>query len=409
MSESQTLASMSEAEFVEALAQLTVRLGANLQPGQTLAIRSEPGQEPLARAIADVAYREGARFVDLSVFDAHLKRSRALHADPATLGFVPPWLGDRALALGEHRCATVTLTGPTEPDLMEGIDPVLLARDMLPSLPETVRVIDERTTNWTAVPCPTQSWAVRVHPELEPEAALDRLLHEVAHICRVDEGDPIAAWEERLAKLGATARRLDALGLDRVRFDGPGTELTIGLLPSARWAAARFETVGGIVHTPNIPTEEVFTTPDPERVDGFVTATKPLFTSGTTITGLRVRFEGGHAVEFEADRGVEVLRGLSARDGGAVRLGEVALVDREGRIGPLETVFYDTLIDENAASHIAIGQGYETVVSDPADLARVNRSEIHIDFMIGSDDVSVTGLSADGSEIPLLRDGTWQV
>ena len=140
-----------------------------------------------------------------------------------------------------------------------------------------------------------------------------------------------------------------------------------------------------------------------------MTATKPLFTSGTTITGLRVRFEGGRAVEFEADRGAEVLRGLSARDGGAVRLGEVALVDREGRIGPLETVFYDTLIDENAASHIAIGQGYETVVSDPADLARVNRSEVHVDFMIGSDDVSVTGLRADGSEVPLLRDGTWQV
>jgi aminopeptidase len=401
--------SISEAAFVETLAQLTVRFGANLQRGQILAIRSEPGKEALARAIADVAYREGARYVDLSVFDPHFKRSRVLHADPDSLAFVPPWLGARALALGENRCATVVLTGPVEPELMDGVDPGLLARDMLPSLPEGVRVIDERTTNWTAVPCPTASWARVVYRELDPEAALARLRRDLAHICRLGEPDPIAAWEQRLAHLDRTAGRLDALGLDALRFDGPGTELTIGLLAGARWAAARFETVDGIVHVPNIPTEEVFTTPDPERVEGFVTATKPLFTSETTITGLRVRFEGGRAVEFEADRGVEVLRGLSERDAGGSRLGEVALVDREGRIGPLETVFFDTLIDENATSHIALGQGYEIVVEDPGDRERVNQSEIHVDFMIGGDAVSVTGLRADGNEISLLRNGTWQI
>ena len=405
----EVLPSMSEAEFVEALAQLTVRFGANLQPGQILAIGSEPGKEVLARAIADVAYREGARYVDLSVFDPYLKRSRALHADPDSLEFVPPWLGARALALGEYRCATVGLTGPVEPEIMDGVDPSLLARDMLPSLPEGVRVVDARTTNWTAVPCPTESWARLVYSELDSEAAFARLLHDVGHICRLDEPDPIGAWEQRLAHLDATARRLDALALDALRFNGPGTDLTIGLLASSRWAAARFETVDGIVHAPNIPTEEVFTTPDPERVEGFVTATKPLFTSETTITGLRVRFEGGRAVEFEADRGSEVLRRLSQRDAGASRLGEVALVDREGRIGPLETVFFDTLIDENAASHIALGQGYEIVVAGADDRARMNRSAIHVDFMIGGDDVSVTGLRADGEQIPLLRDGTWQV
>src|SRR5262249_11407650 len=160
-----------------------------------------------------------------------------------------------------------------------------------------------------------------------------------------------------------------------------GTELTIGLFKSGCWSAAHFETIDGIVHAPNLPTEEVFTTPDPERVDGYVTATKPLFTSGTTISGLRVRFEGGRAVAFEAERGAEVLQKLSEHDDGASRLGEVALVDREGRIGPLETVFFDTLIDENAASHIAIGQAYEIVIPDPADLARVNQSGIHVDFM----------------------------
>ncbi len=409
MIKSHALEPITEADFVDALAELTVRLGANLQPGQVLAISSEPGKERLARAIADVAYRQGALFVDLSVFDPHLKRSRALYADRESLRYVPPWLGSRALALGEHRCARVALTGPTEPNLMDGIDPVLIGLDMLPSLAEGMQVVDDRTTNWTAVPCPTESWALLVHPELEPETALARLRSEIAHICRLDEPDPVAAWEQRLANLSGTAHRLDALGLDALRFDGPGTELTIGLFTSGRWSAAHFETVDGIVHAPNLPTEEVFTTPDPERVDGYVTATKPLFTSGTTISGLRVRFEAGRAVEFEADRGAEVLRGLSEHDAGAARLGEVALVDREGRIGPLETVFFDTLIDENAASHIAIGQAYEMVVGDPADLACINQSGIHVDFMIGGDEVAVTGLRRDGSEIPLLRGGAWQI
>ena len=159
------------------------------------------------------------------------------------------------------------------------------------------------------------------------------------------------------------------------------------------------------MHAPNLPTEEVFTTPDPERVDGFVTATKPLFTSGTTVRGLRIRFEAGRAVTVEADHGAELVRGLTEHDEGAARLGEVALVDREGRIGPLNTVFYDTLIDENAASHIALGQGYELGVGGPDDLMRVNQSSIHVDFMIGGDEVSVTGRRRDGSEVALLRGG----
>ena len=206
-----------------------------------------------------------------------------------------------------------------------------------------------------------------------------------------------------------SARRLDEASLDALRFQGPGTDLTVGLLPSTHWLAARFETVDGIVHAPNIPTEEVFTTPDPERVDGFVTATKPLFSSGTTISGLKVRFEGGRAVQIDAEQGAEVVRGLADRDPGAARLGEVALVDREGRIGPLETVFFDTLLDENAASHIALGQGYELGVADPDEHARVNSSEIHVDFMIGGNDVTVTGTRRDGTEIPVLQDGRWQI
>jgi aminopeptidase len=399
---------LTESEYLTSLAQLAVRFGANVQPGQIVAISSEPGKERLARAIADQAYRQGAKFVDLSVFDVYFKRARALHADFDTLGFVPPWIGARALALGEHRCARVGLTGPVAPQAMDGVDPARLGLDMLPSIREGMAIINERTTNWTAVPCPTVGWATLVHPRLDPAAALERLWQQVGHICRLDEPDPIAAWQARIDQLQAVSQRLDQLRLDAVRFDGPGTELTVGLLGSSRWLAARFETADGIVHAPNLPTEEVFSTPDPERVDGVVTATKPLFTQGTTITGLRVRFEGGRAVEIDADRGAGVLRGMAGRDPGAARLGEVALVDREGRIGPLDTVFFDTLIDENAASHIALGQGYELGIGEQADRPRVNVSEIHVDFMLGGDEVSVTGLRGS-DQIPLLRGGSWQI
>ena len=308
-------------DHIAALAELVVAFGANLQPGQILALSSEPGKEGLARAIAEAAYARGALFVDLSVFDVHFKRARALHADPETLPYVPPWLGARARALGEHRCARVALTGPVAPLIMSDIDPSLLGRDTLPSLPESMQVIDERTTNWTAAPCPTPEWARMVYPGLETCEAMDRLWSAVVHICRLDEPDPIQAWNERLDTLTATTLKLDELALDSLRFHGPGTDLTVGLLPSGKWCAARFETLDGIIHAPNIPTEEVFTTPDPERVDGYVTSTKPLFTSGTTVTGLKVRFEGGRAVSFDADEGVEVVRGLSEHDPGRVAAG----------------------------------------------------------------------------------------
>lgn len=391
------------------LARLAVRFGANVQPGQIVALGSEPGKEELARAIADEAYAAGAKFVDLTVFDVWLKRSRAEHADPETLGFVPPWMGERMQWLSDQRAARIAMSGPVAPRALDGIDPALISRDLLPRLPGMMAIINARTTNWVGIPGPNPAWAQLVHPRLEPEDAFERLWTEIAHVCRLDEPDPVAAWTERMNELLRVAARLDGLHLDRLRYEGPGTDLTIGLLPSSHWIAAEMTTAQGIVHHANLPSEEVFTTPDPERVDGTVTATKPLFTSGTAITGLRVTFEGGRAVSIDADENAELLRGLTARDAGAARLGEVALVDREGRIGPLGTVFFDTLLDENAASHLALGAGYGMGVADEAEQSRVNSSEIHIDFMIGSDELAVTGITPAGDEVPLLRGGSWQI
>ena len=400
---------MPDQRHIRALAELVVRFGANVQPGQIVALSSEPGKERLARTIAEVAYEQGAKFVDLAVFDVHLKHARALHADKETLGFVPPWYGERAIALGEHRCARIGLSGPVAPKIMDDVEPERLGLDMLPSVREGIAIVNDRTTNWTIAPCPTPDWAELVHPDLELGAALERLWGQIFHVCRIDEPNPVAAWEARIDGLVKAAEKLDESRLDALHFEGPGTDLTVGLLSGSRWRCGHFSTIEDIVHHPNLPTEEVFTTPDPMRVDGVVRATKPLFASGAMVSGLRVRFEGGRAVEIDADQGAGTLRALADRDPGAARLGEVALVDREGRIGPLETVFYDTLLDENAASHIALGQGFGLAVEGESDQERINGSEIHIDFMIGSDDVAVTGIGTGGERVPLLRGGAWQI
>jgi aminopeptidase len=394
--------------MLERFAELVVCFAANVQPGQVVAIGTEPGKLQLTRAVADAAYRAGAKFVDVMSFDLHVKRSRILHAAEDTLDYVPPWYGERILALGELRAARIGLTGPAAPGLLNDLDPARAGRDQLPFLRESSTVVNARTTNWTAVPCPTQPWAELVFPDLEPRAALERLWEQVVHMCRLDEDDPVAAWRERQDVLVGVSERLTQLRLDALHFEGPGTDLRVGLLPTSSWLSARFETVDGIVHMPNLPSEEVFTAPDPARVDGVVRSTKPLVVGGTIIRGLEVRFEGGRAVDIQADEGGELLEQYSRRDEGAARLGEVALVDAAGRIGPLDTVFYDTLIDENAASHVALGAAYEFTAGEE-DRERINRSQIHVDFMIGSPDVDVTGLTAAGERVPVLRGGAWQI
>jgi aminopeptidase len=394
---------------LERLADLVVGFGANVQVDQIVSVNCEPGKEPLTRAIAAAAYRRGAKFVDVSWFDPWVKRARIGHAREETLDFVPDWYGARMLALGEQRAARIGLSGPSAPGVLEDLDPVRAGRDRLPAVKESGKVVNDRTTNWSIIPAPTPAWATLVFPDLPPDEALAALEERLLHVLRLDEDDPIAAWRERADTLASAAARLTERGFDALHYEGPGTDLEVGLLPGAIWEAARFETVDGIEHMPNLPTEEVFTTPDPARADGHVASTKPLvLVDGTVVRGLRVRFEGGRAVQVDADTAQETMRTIVERDDGAGRLGEVALVDREGRIGKLDTVFYDTLIDENAASHVALGQGFPFLVDD-ASRERVNESEIHIDFMIGSPELKVTGITAGGERVPVLVDGAWQL
>jgi aminopeptidase len=383
--------------------------GANVQPSQVVMVSAEIGHEPLARAVAEACYTRGAKFVDVVYFDPHLKRARIEHADPSTIEYVPDWYSERLLALSDERGARVSIAGPTEPGLMDGLDPTLVGKDRLPWLKEISKVVAERTTNWTIVPCPTVNWAHLVYPELADGAALEKLWEDLEHVLRLDEPDPNAAWDERMEILNSSAGRLTERGFDAIELRGPGTELTVGLLPTHRWWAADFSTVDGLRHFPNLPTEEVFTTPDPLRTSGHVTSTKPLvLRDGTIVRGLRVRFENGVATAVEADENGGAIRSQLAVDEGALRLGELALVDKRGRIGPLGTVFYDTLLDENAASHIAFGSGFPFLV-DAEHADRVNTSATHIDFMIGSPELDVDGVTADGERVPVLRGGDWQI
>jgi aminopeptidase len=395
-------------EWTDKLAGLAV-YGANVQPGQLLSITSYIGKEDLTRRIARIAYDRGAKYVDVVYFDQWVKRERIARAQDDTLDFIPPWMSQRLHYLSDEHAARITLSGPHAPRALDGLDPARAGRDLLPYLPETGEIVNRMTTSWCIVPAPTHAWAEAVYPGSDTEEAYERLWEAVAHICRLDADDPSAAWEERGATLKANAAKLTDRRFDALRLHGPGTDLTIGLLPSAHWAAGDLVTVDGRRHSPNLPTEELFTTPDPERVDGHVSATMPLELSGSVIKGIRVEFEGGRAVKIDADQGADALRSVAARDDGAARLGEIALVDGEGRIGPLETVFYDTLIDENAASHIALGNGYDHPVDDPADKARINQSRVHVDFMIGSPALAVDGITADGEAVPVLRAGAWQI
>jgi aminopeptidase len=394
--------------LLERYADLIVRFGANVQPGQEVRLLSTVGKQELTRAIATRLYQLGAVFVSVRYGDPYLDRARLDFAVDEALGYEPGWIVQMIRDHGTGHGATIGLSGNPSPGLLEGVDPERIARDGVPARNELRENLAKARNNWTMAPGPTEGWAVMVHPDMEPADALARLWQEVIHMCRLDEDDPVAAWEARIEELNRVKAALDALPLDALQFQGPGTDLKIGLLPGSCWHGGYLTTETGLVHHPNLPTEEVFTTPDPERTEGVVRGSRPRELEGSIIRDFTLRFEGGRLTAVEAAAGGPALEAWSRRDDGAARLGEVALVDSSGRVGPLDTVFYDTLIDENAASHIAIGQGFDWAVGED-DRPRVNRSEVHIDLMIGCPEMTVTGIAPDGARIPLLVGGDWQI
>ena len=392
-----------------AYAELAVRVGVNLQPGQPLFVVGQPEHAPLMRAVAEAGWNAGAGDVQLVYRDEYERRLHALHAPDELLARTPAWLETAVLAL--EGAGLVFVLGDAEPDLFHDVDERRAAR----AEPRRIReIIQDQTARravaWTIILGPTRGWARDVLGEPDEE----RLWREIAHVARLDAADPIATWRERLAALESRGRMLDRASLDRLHFSGPGTELTVGLLPQARWGGAGATTSWGQAHAANLPTEEVFTTPDRRRTHGTVRTTRPLYWYGSVAEGVELRFEEGRIVDVRAERGEEFVRSKVETDDGASYLGEVALVDEGSRIGQRTLGFRNGLLDENAACHIAIGAGYTDPVPGADELAEeqrleagINVSQIHIDLMIGSRDVDVDGVGADGASVPILRRGEW--
>jgi aminopeptidase len=307
----------------------------------------------------------------------------------------------RVRTVGEEQGALIAIVGNPEPELFAGLDGSRVARARPLELSQESLKISDGRTNWVIVACPTPKWAEQVFGEPD----VDRLWDAVARCVRLDEDDPVKAWQEHIARLDRRAAVLNDHGFDAIRFRGPGTDLTVGLFRQTKWIAALEETRFGVEHVANMPTEETYAAPDPARTEGTVRSTRPLQMGGTVVHDLVIRFEGGRAVEVDASAGAELMREHIATDEGSARLGEVSIVDGTSRVGETGLVFFDTLFDENAACHIALGDA----ISQSYDGPGANVSSIHTDFMIGAPEVDVDGVLPDGTEVPLLRDNAWQL
>jgi aminopeptidase len=389
---------------LERYAELAVKVGTSLRPGQTVFIAGLVEHAPLVRALARASYAAGARYVDVYYVDQHVRRAMIELGPDEALGHSPAWLVQRMEANAGN--AAIGVTGDPHPELLADLDGERVGRARMKEVAEaSLRQLGDRSVNWTGLAYPTEGWAERVFGEPDVE----RLWEAVAYCTRLDEDDPVGAWQAHVDRLDRRARALNALELDRLCFRGPGTDLTVGLLPATTFLAALFETANGIRHVPNIPTEEVFGTPDARRTEGVVTSTKPLALSGNVVRGLQMTFEGGRIVDVEAEEGADVVRGQLSTDENAVRLGEVALVDGGSRVGQTGLTFFDTLYDENATCHVAYGTAIPLGHSADADAEGVNTASVHTDFMIGGPEVEVDGVTAGGRVVPLLREDEWQL
>ena len=390
---------------IDEYAELAVRVGANVQPGQLVDVIANIEHADAARAVARAAYRAGASYVDVRYSDPHVRRALIEYGADDVLSWSPTWLLERAKTFGRERAAIVALVGNAEPDLLADLPGERVGRARMVDLAaESVKQMNERLNNWVVIGVPNEGWAEQMFGEPDVE----RLWELVAHCVRLDADDPVKEWREHVARLAARVRQLDDVGIDRLHFRGPGTDLTVGLLPQSLWQGVESVTDTGITYVANMPTEEVFTTPDSRRTEGVVRSTRPLVLNGKVVRGLEMRFEAGRIVDVRADEGADVIKGELQTDERAPYLGEVSLVDGTSRIGQTGLTFWDTLFDENATCHIAYGAAYAEAV-DGGLIEGVNVSTVHTDFMIGGPEVDVDAVTWDGRTVPLLREDVWQL
>jgi aminopeptidase len=403
---------MADPDRLQRYADLIVKVGADVHPGQTVFVLALPEHAELVRALARSAYAAGASYVDVFYSDPHVRRAMIEQADEEILTYSPSWLVERNRSAADGG-ALIMIAGENEPELLADLDQTRVGKArMLDALAEVRRGQGERTLAWTIAAWPTAGWAQLMFGE--PDVA--RLWDAVAATVGLDDEDPVASWKEHVEKLRTRAQQLNDLKLDALHYTGPGTDLTVGILENHYWRGGGVETTFGAFHVPNMPTEEVFTTPDRTRADGTIRSTYPLQLGGTIVRDLEFRMEGGRIVDLSAASGADAVRAQLDTDEGARHLGEVALVDGTSRVGKTGLTFYNTLFDENATCHIAFGnaimfgtQGLEGLSSDELTAKGFNLSNVHTDFMVGRPDVTVTGITRDGREVTILTEDTWQL
>jgi aminopeptidase len=393
-------------------ADLIVRVGAAVQPGQRVFVNTPPEHVDLVRALVRSSYRAGASYVDVFYGDPHVRRAMIERADDEILTYSPPWQVERMRECADGG-ALIMVAGEAEPELLADLDQTRVGKArQLDVLAEARKGQGGRTMAWVIAAAPTAGWAEQMFGEPDVE----RLWKAIGETVGLDDPDPVATWKEHTARLRERARQLNELGLDALRYEGPGTELVIGLLREHKWTGGGVETTYGAFHVPNMPTEEVFTVPDRRRADGTVRSTRPLQLGGTVVRDLAFRLEGGRIVDVSASSGADAVRAQIATDESASHLGEVALVDGTSRVGKTGMTFFSTLFDENATCHIAFGsaiyfgtKGLDGLGEDELVERGFNVSSVHTDFMVGGPEVTITGVTRDGNDVRIIEGDVWQL
>lgn len=403
---------------LERYAELIVRKGCNVQPGQILYMGADVQSCDFAVKVAEAAYEAGARYVQVDLGDDRFQRARITGSQEEFLDHVPRHVPIRMDEAVEEQGAMIRLVGSGDPNVLSGLDADRSNRCRLALHKAVQRFYDEgigrSAVQWCVASASTTGWAESIFDDLAGEEARDELWRQLLKIVRADREDCLSAWDQHSADLSRRSAALNRLKLERIIFTGPGTQLTVGLSERARFEGGQAKSQRGKGFIPNLPTEEVFTTPDWRKTQGEVRVTRPFLVNGTLVENLTMKFDQGVLVDFDAESGAETLRSYVDSDEGARRLGEVALVGIDSPVYQSGHVFREILLDENAACHIAVGNAYKSCLDDGVNLTKeqldeigFNASSAHTDMMISNEEVDVVGLTRDGKEVDLLRNGAW--